>query len=206
MRRGRRAYPDRPVKIIVPTVAAGTVDLVTRVMANDLDARLGQNFFVENRSGAGNTIGSREVAHSEPDGYTLLDEQRQRRSHFSAALQGSRLRCAEKLRADCAVRRGLGHSGGQSFAAVPHRGRSRRLRESQSRKAQLWLGWHRHGAAPDRRAFQDGRRHRHRARALPRRRAVDPGCDRGQSAIDLRGVEPVVAAYRSGSTAPTRRA
>jgi tripartite-type tricarboxylate transporter receptor subunit TctC len=67
-----QTYPDRPVKIIVPTVAAGTVDLVTRVMANDLGARLGQNFFVENRSGAGNTIGSREVAHSEPDGYTLL--------------------------------------------------------------------------------------------------------------------------------------
>jgi tripartite-type tricarboxylate transporter receptor subunit TctC len=69
---GAQGYPDRPVKIIVPTVAAGTVDLVTRVMANDLDGRLGQNFFVENRSGAGNTIGSREVAHSEPDGYTLL--------------------------------------------------------------------------------------------------------------------------------------
>jgi tripartite-type tricarboxylate transporter receptor subunit TctC len=69
---GAQAYPDRPVKIIVPTVAAGTVDLVTRVMANDLSARLGENFFVENRSGAGNTIGSREVAHSEPDGYTLL--------------------------------------------------------------------------------------------------------------------------------------
>ncbi len=67
-----QSYPDRPVKIVVPTVAAGTVDLVTRVMANDLDARLHQNFFVENRSGAGNTIGSREVAHSEPDGYTLL--------------------------------------------------------------------------------------------------------------------------------------
>jgi tripartite-type tricarboxylate transporter receptor subunit TctC len=67
-----QTYPDRPVKIIVPTVAAGTVDLVTRVMANDLDTRLGQHFFIENRSGAGNTIGSREVAHSEPDGYTLL--------------------------------------------------------------------------------------------------------------------------------------
>jgi tripartite-type tricarboxylate transporter receptor subunit TctC len=65
-------YPSRPVKIIVPTVAAGTVDLITRVMANDLDTELGGNFFVENRSGAGNTIGSREVAHSEPDGYTLL--------------------------------------------------------------------------------------------------------------------------------------
>jgi tripartite-type tricarboxylate transporter receptor subunit TctC len=69
---GAQAYPDHPVKIIVPTVAAGTVDLVTRVMANDLDRRLGQRFFVENRSGAGNTIGSREVAQSGPDGYTLL--------------------------------------------------------------------------------------------------------------------------------------
>jgi tripartite-type tricarboxylate transporter receptor subunit TctC len=65
-------YPDRPVKIIVPTVAAGTVDLVTRVLANDLSAALGAKFFVENRSGAGNTLGSRDVAHSDPDGYTLL--------------------------------------------------------------------------------------------------------------------------------------
>ncbi len=67
-----QTYPDRPVKIIVPTVAAGTVDLVTRVMANDLSTRLGNKFFIENRSGAGNTLGSRDVAHSDPDGYTLL--------------------------------------------------------------------------------------------------------------------------------------
>jgi tripartite-type tricarboxylate transporter receptor subunit TctC len=65
-------YPDRPVKIIVPTVAAGTVDLVTRVLANDLSNALAQKFFVENRSGAGNTLGSRDVAHADPDGYTLL--------------------------------------------------------------------------------------------------------------------------------------
>jgi tripartite-type tricarboxylate transporter receptor subunit TctC len=65
-------YPSRPVKIIVPTVAAGTVDLVTRVMANDLSQNLGNRFFIENRSGAGNTLGSRDVAHSDPDGYTLL--------------------------------------------------------------------------------------------------------------------------------------
>src|SRR6204780_1576573 len=67
-----QTYPDRPVKIIVPTVAAGTVDLVTRVMANDLGTTLGKQFFIENRSGAGNTLGSRDVAHSDPDGYTLL--------------------------------------------------------------------------------------------------------------------------------------
>jgi tripartite-type tricarboxylate transporter receptor subunit TctC len=67
-----QTYPDRPVKIIVPTVAGGTVDLVTRIMANDLSARLGDKFFIENRSGAGNTIGSKDAAEATPDGYTLL--------------------------------------------------------------------------------------------------------------------------------------
>jgi tripartite-type tricarboxylate transporter receptor subunit TctC len=65
-------YPARPVKIIVPTVAGGTVDVITRLVANDLSARLGASFFVDNRSGAGNTLGSREAARSDPDGYTLL--------------------------------------------------------------------------------------------------------------------------------------
>jgi tripartite-type tricarboxylate transporter receptor subunit TctC len=65
-------YPARPVKIIVPTVAGGTVDVITRLIANDLSSRLGVSFFVDNRSGAGNTLGSREAARSEPDGYTLL--------------------------------------------------------------------------------------------------------------------------------------
>ena len=67
-----QGFPDRPVVIIVPTVAAGTVDLVTRVLANDLTARLGNKFFIENRSGAGNTIGSKDVAEASADGYTLL--------------------------------------------------------------------------------------------------------------------------------------
>jgi len=67
-----QTYPTRPVKIIVPTVAGGTVDLITRLIANDLTARLGTSFFVDNRSGAGNTLGSREAARSDPDGTTLL--------------------------------------------------------------------------------------------------------------------------------------
>ena len=65
-------YPNRPVKIIVPTVAGGTVDVITRLVANDLSSRLGASFFVDNRSGAGNTLGSREAARADPDGYTLL--------------------------------------------------------------------------------------------------------------------------------------
>jgi tripartite-type tricarboxylate transporter receptor subunit TctC len=65
-------YPSRPVRIIVPTVAGGTVDVITRLIAGDLSTRLGTSFFVDNRSGAGNTLGSREAARADPDGATLL--------------------------------------------------------------------------------------------------------------------------------------
>jgi tripartite-type tricarboxylate transporter receptor subunit TctC len=67
-----QSYPSRPVRIIVPTVAGGTVDVITRLIANDLSARLGASFVVDNRSGAGNTLGSREAARADPDGATLL--------------------------------------------------------------------------------------------------------------------------------------
>src|SRR5882724_9968349 len=67
-----QSYPNRPVKIIVPTVAGGTVDVITRLIANDLSSRLGVSFFVDNRSGAGNTLGSREAARADADGTTLL--------------------------------------------------------------------------------------------------------------------------------------
>jgi tripartite-type tricarboxylate transporter receptor subunit TctC len=65
-------YPVRPVKIIVPTPAGGPVDVVGRLVANHLAAVNGQPVVVDNRPGAGNTIGSKEAAQAEPDGYTLL--------------------------------------------------------------------------------------------------------------------------------------
>jgi tripartite-type tricarboxylate transporter receptor subunit TctC len=65
-------YPLRPVKIVVPTPPGGPVDVAARIVANYLSSTVGQNVIVENRPGAGNTIGSREVAQADPDGYTLL--------------------------------------------------------------------------------------------------------------------------------------
>jgi len=65
-------YPSRPVKIIVPTPAGGPVDAVARVLAHALAPTLGAAVVVDNRAGAGNTIGSKEAALAEPDGYTLL--------------------------------------------------------------------------------------------------------------------------------------
>ena len=65
-------YPSRPIRIIVPTPAGGPVDVMARVLANALPAVLGQTVFIENKPGAGNTIGSRQAAAADPDGYTLM--------------------------------------------------------------------------------------------------------------------------------------
>jgi tripartite-type tricarboxylate transporter receptor subunit TctC len=65
-------YPSRPVRIIVPTPAGGPVDVMARVLANALPPVLGQSVFIENKPGAGNTIGSRAAAAADPDGYTLM--------------------------------------------------------------------------------------------------------------------------------------
>src|SRR5215467_11163232 len=65
-------YPTRPIRIIVPTPPGGPVDVIARLLANALPAVLGQNVFIENKAGAGNTLGSKVAAAADPDGYTLL--------------------------------------------------------------------------------------------------------------------------------------
>ena len=65
-------YPSRPVKIIVPFGAGGPTDVYTRAIAEELRKSLRQPFIMENRPGAGTTIGTDVVAKSQPDGYTLL--------------------------------------------------------------------------------------------------------------------------------------
>jgi len=65
-------YPGRPIRIIVPTPAGGPVDVIARLAGNYLSSSFGQAVVIDNRPGAGNTIGSKEAAQAEPDGYTLL--------------------------------------------------------------------------------------------------------------------------------------
>lgn len=65
-------YPSRPIRIIVPTPAGGPVDVMARLIGNALPATLGQPVIVENRPGAGNTLGSKQAAQADPDGYTLM--------------------------------------------------------------------------------------------------------------------------------------
>ncbi len=65
-------YPSRPVRIIAPFGAGGPTDVFSRIVADELQRALHQAFVIENRPGAGTTIGTDVVAHSAPDGYTLL--------------------------------------------------------------------------------------------------------------------------------------
>jgi len=67
-----QSYPTRAVRIVTTFPAGGTSDLLTRPLAQWLQERLGASFVIENRPGAGGTIGTEAVVRAEPDGYTLL--------------------------------------------------------------------------------------------------------------------------------------
>lgn len=66
-----QAYPDKPIRLIIPYTPGGSTDLTGRIYAEALQSILGQNIVVENRSGAAGTIGVDVVAKSKPGGYTL---------------------------------------------------------------------------------------------------------------------------------------
>jgi tripartite-type tricarboxylate transporter receptor subunit TctC len=67
-----QTYPARPVRMIVGLPAGNASDIIARLMAQSLSQRLGQQFVVENRPGAGGSIGTEVVVRAPPDGYTLL--------------------------------------------------------------------------------------------------------------------------------------
>jgi tripartite-type tricarboxylate transporter receptor subunit TctC len=67
-----QAFPTRPVRIVVPFAAGGATDIIARLIGQWLSERLGQQFVIENRPGAGSNIGTEMVVNAPPDGYTLL--------------------------------------------------------------------------------------------------------------------------------------
>jgi tripartite-type tricarboxylate transporter receptor subunit TctC len=67
-----QTWPTRPIRAVVPFTAGSTTDIVPRIVFDQLGVELGQSIIVENRGGAGGTIGAAAVAKSDPDGYTIL--------------------------------------------------------------------------------------------------------------------------------------
>lgn len=71
-RAGADQWPTRPVKLVVPFAAGGTTDILARVVAAKVSEEFGQQFIVENKTGAGGNIAAEFVAKAEPDGYTFV--------------------------------------------------------------------------------------------------------------------------------------
>ena len=70
--RGPKSYPSKPVRIIVPYGPGGIADVTMRLVAQDLSKHFGQQFFIENRPGAGGVVGMQAAREAAADGYTLV--------------------------------------------------------------------------------------------------------------------------------------
>lgn len=68
----QESYPQRPVRFVVPFAPGGTTDIIARIVGSALSEELGQQFIVDNRGGAGSSIGTAIAARAQPDGYTII--------------------------------------------------------------------------------------------------------------------------------------
>jgi len=94
------AWPAaKPIRAIVPFSAGSTIDILGRIVLEPLSRQLGQTIVVENRGGAGGSLGSAAVAKADPDGYTV--DQRRRALRGTGCLPQPSVRCRGRFRQRC---------------------------------------------------------------------------------------------------------
>ena len=158
-------YPSRPVHIIVGFAAGSASDIVTRLIGQSLSERLGQPFVIENRGGAGGTLGAEAVAHASPDGYTLLASGSQ--DAVTATLYDKlSYQFSPRYRAGRQHRQRPSCSGGQSIIPSQNCSGIHRLCQSQSGQNQIWIGRHRQRGTYGARTVQGHGKSQHGTRAL----------------------------------------
>ena len=187
-------FPSKPVRLIVPFPPGGAVDYYARAVQTRLQETLGQPILIENRSGAGGMVGADLVVKAAPDGYTLLvgniASLAMNVGLYSKMTYDPRKDLTPIIRT-VAVNHVMTHPRGQRQGA-------HRLREGQSRQAELRFGGQRQRAASRHRASQAARRHRHAARAFKWWRADGRGlARRADPHRDRRPGEPDAACERA---------
>src|SRR5262249_34915732 len=174
--RAQSDWPQRPVRVMVPYPPAGGADPTARIVYARLSESFGQQFAIENRGGAGGTIGEEVVAKSAPDGYTILHDA----TAFS--INGS-------LYGNLAFDYRKDFDPVFLVALVPnilvvtpvgtgeHGCRCDRARQSDARRHRYGIIRQRHAAARVARTASAADRHHDQPRAVSRRRAGDNRCD-----------------------------
>ena len=137
-----QAYPTRPVRIIVGFPAGGATDIIARLIGQWLSERLGQQFVVENRPGAGSNIATEAVVRAPPDGYTLLLVSAVERDQCDA-LREAQFQFHPRHRAGRGHRRRPLRHGGEPIGPGQNRPRVHRLCQGQSGQGQHGVGRHR---------------------------------------------------------------
>ena len=164
-----QTYPTRPVRIIAAFAAGGGVDITARLIGQWLSDRLGQQFVIENRPGAGGNIGTEVVVNSPPDGYTLLlatvpnavNATLYEKLNFNFMRDIAPVAGIIRVPRSCSCIRRCRQDGS----------RIHRLRQSQSRQGQHGIGRQWKRAAYGRRAVQGDGRHEHGPRPVSRPRS-----------------------------------
>ena len=166
---------------------------------------LGQNVIIDNRGGAGGALGARALAAADPDGYTLFFGNTSTLAVIPAVVQESRLQPGEELCAGRERLRKLHDPGGAPVVPGQDAAGIHRLRQGQSRQAQLRPRRRRQRHAPDRRDVQVAGKDRFRRRAAPRRRGIDHQPARPAGGFPVREPGRSAAAHPRRQAACARR-